>query len=42
VKSILHAHHAEVDVKSTIGQGTTFVVTIPRARAGDAKSGPGA
>jgi len=42
VKSILHTHQAKVDVESAIGQGTTFVVTIPRARAGDAKARPGA
>jgi signal transduction histidine kinase len=42
VKSILNTHEADVDVKSTVGQGTTFVVTIPRARAGDSKARPSA
>jgi len=42
VKSILDALQAKVHVESAIGQGTTFVVTIPKARAGDAKARPGA
>lgn len=33
VESIVSAHHGEVHVDSRVGQGTTFIVRLPRARA---------
>ncbi|MDO4680630.1 MAG: HAMP domain-containing sensor histidine kinase [Aerococcus sp.] len=32
VKQLVHAHHADVEVKSALGEGTQFTLTFPRVK----------
>jgi heavy metal sensor kinase len=34
-KEIVRAHHGEIEVRSKIGQGTTFVISLPRLSTSD-------
>ncbi len=38
-KNIVDAHNGQLEVKSTIGQGTTFIVTIPNGRLENGHAG---
>jgi signal transduction histidine kinase len=35
VRNILHQHGAEIEVESSLGEGTTFIVTLPRPPESD-------
>jgi two-component system phosphate regulon sensor histidine kinase PhoR len=40
VKHVLQRHHAELDVKSEVGRGSTFIVRFPASRTTQRKSMP--